>query len=75
MTQQVLRWHQGAVQLLIWKTPLYTSFGGKFPTFWHRLYGFDQCTYYLQAIPGYVLLIMPMVYAATAQPPFQTTVS
>lgn len=26
----------------------YTSFGGSFPTIWHRIYAFDQATYYLQ---------------------------
>jgi cellulose synthase/poly-beta-1,6-N-acetylglucosamine synthase-like glycosyltransferase len=60
--QQVLRWHQGAVQLLFFKGLYFTSFGGKFPTIWHRLYSFDQATYYLQAIPGYMLLLMPIIY-------------
>ena len=46
--KQVLRWHQGAVQLLLFKGIRYTSFGGHFPTLWHRLYAFDQATYYLQ---------------------------
>jgi hypothetical protein len=45
---QVLRWHQGAVQLLFYKGISFTSFGGKFPTIWHRVYAFDQATYYLQ---------------------------
>jgi hypothetical protein len=58
----VLRWHQGAVQLLFFKGLYFTSFGGKFPTIWHRLYSFDQATYYLQAIPGYMLLLMPIIY-------------
>ncbi|CAM9415618.1 unnamed protein product [Ectocarpus sp. 4 AP-2014] len=71
--KQVLRWHQGAVQLLIFKGIRYTSFGGYFPTMWHRLYAFDQATYYLQAIPGYVLLIMPIVYGVTGTPPFVTS--
>jgi hypothetical protein len=62
ITQQVLRWHQGAVQLLFFKGLYFTSFGGKFPTIWHRLYSFDQATYYLQAIPGYMLLLMPIIY-------------
>ena len=70
--KQVLRWHQGAVQLLLFKGISYTSFGGHFPTMWHRLYAFDQATYYLQAIPGYVLLIMPIVYGVTGTPPFVT---
>ena len=70
--KQVLRWHQGAVQLLLFKGIRYTSFGGHFPTMWHRLYAFDQATYYLQAIPGYVLLIMPIVYGITGTPPFVT---
>lgn len=70
--KQVLRWHQGAVQLLLFKGIRYTSFGGHFPTMWHRLYAFDQATYYLQAIPGYVLLIMPIVYGVTGTPPFVT---
>lgn len=26
----------------------YTSFGGSFPTVFHRIYAFDQATYYLQ---------------------------
>eukprot|EP00752_Nemacystus_decipiens_P009511 g8502.t1 len=71
--KQVLRWHQGAVQLLLFKGIRYTSFGGHFPTMWHRLYAFDQATYYLQAIPGYVLLIMPIVYGVTGTPPFVTS--
>ena len=36
--KQVLRWHQGAVQLLFFKGIGYTSFGMGFPTFWHRVY-------------------------------------
>lgn len=48
--KQVLRWHQGAVQILLFKGIRYTSFGGSFPTFWHRIYAFDQATYYLQVI-------------------------
>ncbi|CAB1103979.1 GT2 [Ectocarpus sp. CCAP 1310/34] len=71
--KQVLRWHQGAVQLLLFKGIRYTSFGGYFPTMWHRLYAFDQATYYLQAIPGYVLLIMPIVYGVSGTPPFVTS--
>lgn len=47
-TLQVLRWHQGAVQLLFYKGLFFTSFGGRFPTIWHRIYAFDQATYYLQ---------------------------
>lgn len=46
--KQVLRWHQGAVQILYGKGIRYTSFGGSFPTIWHRIYAFDQATYYLQ---------------------------
>ncbi|CAM9949458.1 unnamed protein product, partial [Laminaria digitata] len=71
--KQVLRWHQGAVQLLLFKGIRYTSFGGHFPTLWHRLYAFDQATYYLQALPGYVLLVMPIVYGVTGTPPFVTS--
>lgn len=70
--KQVLRWHQGAVQLLLFKGIRYTSFGGFFPTIWHRLYAFDQATYYLQAIPGYMLLVMPIVYGVSGTPPFVT---
>lgn len=70
--KQVLRWHQGAVQILLFKGIRYTSFGGSFPTFWHRIYAFDQATYYLQAIPGYTLLVMPIVYGVTGTPPFVT---
>jgi cellulose synthase/poly-beta-1,6-N-acetylglucosamine synthase-like glycosyltransferase len=73
--KQVLRWHQGAVQLLFYKGILYTSFGGQFPTVWHRIYGFDQATYYLQAIPGYILLMMPIIYGVTGFSPFETGVS
>ncbi|CAM9616241.1 unnamed protein product [Choristocarpus tenellus] len=71
--KQVLRWHQGAVQLLIFKGLGYTSFGGDFPTVFHRIYSFDQATYYLQAIPGYILLVMPVVYGITGVPPFETS--
>ncbi|CAN0113427.1 unnamed protein product, partial [Phaeothamnion confervicola] len=74
LIKQVLRWHQGAVQLLFYKGIWYTSFGGKFPTFWHRIYAFDQATYYLQAFPGYILLLMPIIYGLTGQPPFDTQV-
>ncbi|CAM9783444.1 unnamed protein product [Discosporangium mesarthrocarpum] len=71
--KQVLRWHQGAVQLLLFKGIGYTSFGGNFPSIWHRVYAFDQATYYLQALPGYVLLVMPVVYGITGTPPFETS--
>lgn len=50
--KQVLRWHQGAVQILLFKGIRYTSFGGSFPTLWHRIYAFDQATYYLQVKLG-----------------------
>lgn len=73
--KQVLRWHQGAVQILYGKGIRYTSFGGSFPTIWHRIYAFDQATYYLQAIPGYVLLLMPVIYGITGQPPFNTEIT
>jgi Cellulose synthase len=72
---QVLRWHQGAVQLLFYKGISFTSFGGHFPTVWHRIYAFDQATYYLQAIPGYVLLLMPIIYGITGHSPFETQVA
>ncbi|KAG5175559.1 cellulose synthase, family GT2 [Tribonema minus] len=74
--KQVLRWHQGAVQLLWFKGPWYTTFSpcAQYPTMWHRLYGFDQCTYYMQAIPGYMLLVMPIVYGVTGQAPFSATI-
>ncbi|CAM9632852.1 unnamed protein product, partial [Choristocarpus tenellus] len=73
--KQVLRWHQGAAQLLYGKGIRYTSIGGNFPTMWHRIYAFDQATYYLQAIPGYILLWMPVVYGLTGQPPFNTDIA
>eukprot|EP00752_Nemacystus_decipiens_P009510 g8501.t1 len=73
--KQVLRWHQGAVQLLYTKGLRYTSLGGSFPTIFHRIYAFDQATYYLQAIPGYILLLMPVVYGVTGQPPFNTDIT
>jgi cellulose synthase/poly-beta-1,6-N-acetylglucosamine synthase-like glycosyltransferase len=73
--KQVLRWHQGAVQLLFYKGIRYTSFGGNFPTVWHRVYAFDQATYYLQAIPGYILLLMPIIYGVTGESPFDTEVA
>ncbi len=47
--KQVLRWHQGAVQLMFYIGLKYVSFSGDYPTVWHRIYGFDQATYYLQA--------------------------
>ncbi|KAG5192414.1 hypothetical protein JKP88DRAFT_271166 [Tribonema minus] len=72
--KQVLRWHQGAVQLLFFKGIGFTVWGGKFPTIFHRIYAFDQATYYLQAIPGYMLLLMPIIYGVCGQPPFNTTV-
>lgn len=72
--KQVLRWHQGAVQLLFFKGLMFTSFGGEFPTIWHRIYAFDQATYYLQSLPGYMLLLMPVIYGVTGEPPFNTTV-
>eukprot|EP00612_Vaucheria_litorea_P005782 CAMPEP_0171461346 /NCGR_PEP_ID=MMETSP0945-20130129/5831_1 /TAXON_ID=109269 /ORGANISM="Vaucheria litorea, Strain CCMP2940" /LENGTH=671 /DNA_ID=CAMNT_0011987675 /DNA_START=409 /DNA_END=2424 /DNA_ORIENTATION=+ len=73
--KQVLRWHQGAVQLLFYKGITYTSLGGQFPTIWHRIYAFDQATYYLQAIPGYILLLMPIIYGLTGKSPFDTQVA
>ncbi|KAG5179332.1 cellulose synthase, family GT2 [Tribonema minus] len=72
--KQVLRWHQGAVQLLFFKGIGFTCWGGKFPTIFHRIYAFDQATYYLQAIPGYMLLLMPIIYGVTGEPPFNTKV-
>mmetsp|Transcript_1129 Transcript_1129/g.1733 ORF Transcript_1129/g.1733 Transcript_1129/m.1733 type:complete len:968 (+) Transcript_1129:131-3034(+) len=73
--KQVLRWHQGAVQLLYIKGIMFTSIGGQFPTVWHRIYGFDQATYYLQAFPGYVLLMMPIIYGITSHSPFETGIA
>jgi cellulose synthase/poly-beta-1,6-N-acetylglucosamine synthase-like glycosyltransferase len=73
--KQVLRWHQGAVQLLFYKGIGFTSFGGEFPTFWHRLYAFDQATYYFNAFPGYILLIMPIIYGVTGESPFDTNIA
>jgi cellulose synthase/poly-beta-1,6-N-acetylglucosamine synthase-like glycosyltransferase len=70
--KQVLRWHQGAVQLLFYKGIRYTTFSGRHPTLWHRLYAFDQATYYFQAFPGYILLLMPIIYGLTGQSPFDT---
>jgi cellulose synthase/poly-beta-1,6-N-acetylglucosamine synthase-like glycosyltransferase len=72
--KQVLRWHQGAVQLLFFKGLGFTCLGGKFPTVFHRIYAFDQATYYLQAIPGYMLLLMPIIYGIAGEPPFNTKV-
>jgi hypothetical protein len=63
------------VQLLFYKGISFTSFGGHFPTIWHRIYAFDQATYYLQAIPGYVLLLMPIIYGITGHSPFETQVA
>mmetsp|Transcript_8020 Transcript_8020/g.12169 ORF Transcript_8020/g.12169 Transcript_8020/m.12169 type:complete len:1034 (-) Transcript_8020:205-3306(-) len=72
--KQVLRWHQGAVQLLFFKGITFTCWGGNFPTVFHRIYAFDQATYYLQAIPGYMLLLMPIIYGIAGEPPFNTKV-
>jgi cellulose synthase/poly-beta-1,6-N-acetylglucosamine synthase-like glycosyltransferase len=71
--KQLLRWHQGAAQLLLTKGITYTSIFGKFPTIWHRIYGFDQATYFLQSIPAYILLLMPVIYGATNSSPFFTS--
>ncbi len=70
--KQVLRWHQGAVQLLFYKGISYCSFSGKCPTVWHRIYAFDQATYYLQAIPGFILTLMPIIYGISGVSPFST---
>jgi cellulose synthase/poly-beta-1,6-N-acetylglucosamine synthase-like glycosyltransferase len=72
--RQVLRWHQGAVQLLFYKGVKFSLWTGEFPTVFHRIYAFDQSTYYLQAIPGYILLLMPIIYGITGQSPFETDV-
>jgi hypothetical protein len=39
------------------------------------VYAFDQATYYLQAIPGYILLLMPIIYGLTGESPFNTEVA
>lgn len=73
--KQVLRWHQGAVQLLLQKGIAYTSFGAKFPSVWHRIYAFDQATYFLQAIPGYTILMMPIIYGTSGFAPFSCEIA
>ncbi len=37
------------MQLMFYIGLKYVSFSGDYPTVWHRIYGFDQATYYLQA--------------------------
>jgi cellulose synthase/poly-beta-1,6-N-acetylglucosamine synthase-like glycosyltransferase len=71
-TKQLLRWHQGAAQLLLQKGVSWAMFGNnRMRSIWHRLYCVDQMIYILGGFPGLMLIIMPVVYGVGGQPPLR----
>ena len=70
--KQVLRWHQGAVELAIFKGWGYVLGGKNWHSIWQKSFAFDAVSYMLQALSGQVLLIMPMVYGFTNHAPFNS---
>ncbi|CAM9163729.1 unnamed protein product [Phaeothamnion confervicola] len=70
--KQVLRWHQGAAQLLLWKGPKYAVSGDAWANNWQRIFALDALTYFLQAFSGQVLLVFPVIYGFTGNSPFNS---
>ncbi|CAM9502564.1 unnamed protein product, partial [Ectocarpus sp. 13 AM-2016] len=79
--KQVLRWHQGAVQLAMWKGWGYAVLGENWGTTFQKasqlwrnysVFAFDAVSYFLQAFAGEILLIFPIVYGFTNSAPFNT---
>jgi Cellulose synthase len=70
--KQVLRWHQGAVQLAVNKGWHYALTGEHWNNVWQKFFALDAVTYIIQAIAGQVLLIFPMFYGFTNKAPFNT---
>jgi hypothetical protein len=68
--KQLFRWHYGAVELFS-MGPIKLQ-EGRFPSIWHRIYVWESCTYFFQAISAQIFLLMPIWYCLTWQPPFTT---
>ncbi|KAG5176027.1 cellulose synthase, family GT2 [Tribonema minus] len=68
--KQVLRWHQGAVQLALSHGFAYVFGSGHWASPWQRVFALDAITYVLQAFAGQILLVFPIVYGFTNQSPF-----
>jgi hypothetical protein len=56
--KQLFRWHYGAVELFS-MGPIKLQ-EGRFPSIWHRIYVWESCTYFFQAISAQIFLLMPI---------------
>lgn len=45
---------------------------GRFPSMWHRIYVWEACTYFFQALSAQIFMLMPIWYCFTWEPPFTT---
>ncbi|CAM9254221.1 unnamed protein product, partial [Discosporangium mesarthrocarpum] len=70
--RQVLRWHQGAVQLALWKGWSYAISGEHWASVFQKVFAFDAMSYFLQAFAGEILLVFPIIYGFTNIAPFNT---
>ncbi|CAM9444245.1 unnamed protein product [Chrysoparadoxa australica] len=70
--KQVLRWHQGAVQLALWKGWSYALGPAKWASQAMRIFAFDAISYFIQSFAGQILLVFPVVFGITNQTPFNT---
>jgi len=68
--KQLFRWHYGAVELF--SMGPFKLQEGRFPTMWHRVYVWEACTYFFQAVSAQIFLLMPVYYCFTWEPPFTT---
>ncbi|CAM9128076.1 unnamed protein product [Discosporangium mesarthrocarpum] len=71
--RQVLsRWHQGAVQLALWKGWGYSFSGEHWGSMFQKVFAFDAMSYFFQSFAGGILLAFPIVYGWTNVAPFNT---
>ncbi|CAM9135904.1 unnamed protein product [Laminaria digitata] len=69
--KQVFRWHIGAVQLLVKDGPCFVC-TSKMPTVLHKMFGLDSLTYYIQAVGGFFIILMPIMFSIFQETPFDT---
>ncbi|CAM9384881.1 unnamed protein product [Discosporangium mesarthrocarpum] len=69
--KQVFRWHLGAVQLLL-KDGLGFICTSRMPTPFHKMFGIDSLTYYIQAVGGMFIIFMPIAFSISQETPFVT---
>ncbi|CAM9338772.1 unnamed protein product [Hapterophycus canaliculatus] len=69
--KQVFRWHIGAVQLLL-KDGVGFLCTSKMPTPLHKMFGLDSLTYYIQAVGGFFIILMPIMFSIFQETPFNT---